>query len=1022
MLNFTGSTRKRTVNLGNRPRHNKGNFLEQNKIDRQERERQRQREHTATVIIVHVRNFLQLSAQANVFVSSWLHDFDLSPQVHPNTSADVSSDKVDGFNHWARWCAQFRFVTRFGSRTTLDLALVVFDYLSERIKASTGTVMIRDFDLAVLIRSMNKAKDRGISSERYLKGTSNIFHNIRAPLTYEIPVTLTIRNLSECLTQTNIAEILHIVFSVNIADSGTLFFLFFATIPSHILKHFGNYSDILSRSLSASLGELSKFPPAVKVCILENMLFLLQTSDPKAVVVLSEILSTMNFRFVVVPESNVADAKAADKESWDPEINSRTKPQPMSFLELHRLSSLMDSVKSSQCDANVLQDPMAQHFITQKLSQRLKVLTSLNFISQAVRLLSTNHPVLLISLVCHILHVFDESKASVCMMIATIPEFAKWMFARLLRHPVFLEIKEVGLEGDTCPKNMWAGFLEKEHILFWDLLNCYEQFLTYWLIVSKESEGFKDKILNRDDIREFCQFLKTLCLTLIFEVTDVAHVQRIKGLSLSLLSQLHAKNLRLNFLGENFWKLKTITFDIDRLLPAIIEDDQLDDSEYLSDEASSIGDSKKRLSQRRLDVADKLEVFKKVPFFVDFKARVKAFQTLVRENQRSLGTDALFFSDEINAHHVQLNINRETPFEDAFDELSMAGPDLRHKWKVTFHNAHGPEAGIDGGGLTKELLTLIVLEAIKGEKENGIGLLKETELYELYPSEDTYLRLVKGIDVPKQKMNLAYFEFLGMIIGKCLYESVLIDVKFAPFFLAKWKVNQKFKSSVNDLLYVDSNLYRNLYKLLDMSEEELRELDLDFTINEFLDNEVWEYDLLPSGGGQVQVTTSNRLTYVHLVLDFKLNKSLDIQTRHFLNGLYRIIKPNWLNMFDPFELQILIGGVSDIDIDDWKHHVLYGGYFDDDLTITLFWEVVAEMSSEERCELVKFVTSVARAPLLGFGALYPNFGINNSGSPDRLPTASTCHNLLKLPDYRDKKLLREKLLYALHANSGFDLS
>jgi ubiquitin-protein ligase E3 C len=31
-------------------------------------------------------------------------------------------------------------------------------------------------------------------------------------------------------------------------------------------------------------------------------------------------------------------------------------------------------------------------------------------------------------------------------------------------------------------------------------------------------------------------------------------------------------------------------------------------------------------------------------------------------------------------------------------------------------------------------------------------------------------------------------------------------------------------------------------------------------------------------------------------------------------------------------------------------------------------------------------------------------------------------NILKLPDYKNEKVLREKLLYAINSNSGFDLT
>lgn len=58
-----------------------------------------------------------------------------------------------------------------------------------------------------------------------------------------------------------------------------------------------------------------------------------------------------------------------------------------------------------------------------------------------------------------------------------------------------------------------------------------------------------------------------------------------------------------------------------------------------------------------------------------------------------------------------------------------------------------------------------------------------------------------------------------------------------------------------------------------------------------------------------------------------------------------------------------------------------------------------------------------------FQELYPAFCIHNGGSDlERLPTASTCMNLLKLPEFQDEALLRSKLLYAIECAAGFELS
>lgn len=55
--------------------------------------------------------------------------------------------------------------------------------------------------------------------------------------------------------------------------------------------------------------------------------------------------------------------------------------------------------------------------------------------------------------------------------------------------------------------------------------------------------------------------------------------------------------------------------------------------------------------------------------------------------------------------------------------------------------------------------------------------------------------------------------------------------------------------------------------------------------------------------------------------------------------------------------------------------------------------------------------------------LYPSFCVHYAGNEaDRLPTASTCMNLLKLPEFNDEETLRQKLLYAIESGAGFELS
>lgn len=135
-------------------------------------------------------------------------------------------------------------------------------------------------------------------------------------------------------------------------------------------------------------------------------------------------------------------------------------------------------------------------------------------------------------------------------------------------------------------------------------------------------------------------------------------------------------------------------------------------------------------------------------------------------------------------------------------------------------------------------------------------------------------------------------------------------------------------------------------------------------------------------------------------------------------------------MFNQTELQTLVGGTqASVDIADLRRNTIYGGVYvigDDGLehpSVALFWKVMEELPDEDRRKVLKFVTSTPRAPLLGFGSLNPRFSIRDAGDDQtRLPSTSTCVNLLKLPRYSVKSTCRGKLLQAVNSGAGFDLS
>ena len=66
---------------------------------------------------------------------------------------------------------------------------------------------------------------------------------------------------------------------------------------------------------------------------------------------------------------------------------------------------------------------------------------------------------------------------------------------------------------------------------------------------------------------------------------------------------------------------------------------------------------------------------------------------------------------------------------------------------------------------------------------------------------------------------------------------------------------------------------------------------------------------------------------------------MDEQFQAFVAGFHELIPADLVNVFDERELELLIGGIADIDVDDWKKHTDYRGYTESDPVIVNFWKV-----------------------------------------------------------------------------------
>ncbi|XP_077245758.1 ubiquitin-protein ligase 7 [Tasmannia lanceolata] len=369
---------------------------------------------------------------------------------------------------------------------------------------------------------------------------------------------------------------------------------------------------------------------------------------------------------------------------------------------------------------------------------------------------------------------------------------------------------------------------------------------------------------------------------------------------------------------------------------------------------------------------------------------------------------------------IEIVVRRDHIVEDGFRQLNFLGSRLKSRINVSFVSECGlSEAGLDYGGLSKEFLTDISKAAFDPE----YGLFFQTSTSERFLIPNTAARL--------RENGMQMIEFLGRVVGKALYEGILLDYSFSLVFVQKLLGRYSF---LDELSTLDPELYRNLMYVKHY-DGDVKELCLDFTVTDELLGKKVVTELKP-GGENVAVTNENKLQYVYAIADYKLNRQILPLANAFYRGLIDIISPSWLSLFNAGEFnQLLSGGKHDIDVDDLRSNTRYtGGYSEGSRTIKLFWEVITGFEPKERCMLLKFVTSCSRAPLLGFKHLQPTFTIHKVacdvplwamiGGQDveHLPSASTCYNTLKLPTYKRPSTLKNKLLYAINSNAGFELS
>ena len=177
----------------------------------------------------------------------------------------------------------------------------------------------------------------------------------------------------------------------------------------------------------------------------------------------------------------------------------------------------------------------------------------------------------------------------------------------------------------------------------------------------------------------------------------------------------------------------------------------------------------------------------------------------------------------------------------------------------------------------------------------NFGLFVETSDKFLYPNPSAPM-LYDATELPR------LYNFVGMILGKAIFENIVVGNQFAHFFLSFMGGRYNFMNLMDDLSTLDAELYKNLM-FLKSYDGDVADLCLTFSVTDDSFGGRREVDLV-SGGSRIAVTSTNRIRYCTLMAKYYLHDRLERQARAFFQGLYFVIQPELLSMFCAPELQV----------------------------------------------------------------------------------------------------------------------
>lgn len=355
--------------------------------------------------------------------------------------------------------------------------------------------------------------------------------------------------------------------------------------------------------------------------------------------------------------------------------------------------------------------------------------------------------------------------------------------------------------------------------------------------------------------------------------------------------------------------------------------------------------------------------------------------------------------------YFRVKVRRSHIVQDSLQCINNNQHNLKKSLKVQFLG----EAGIDAGGLRKEWF-LLLTKSIFNLQTGILVFIEESNFH--------WFNLVP-ID------NLDIYYLFGAILGLAIYNSTILELNFPTAF---YKLLLKEPLGFSDFQELYPLISKNLFKLKELSHEDLQAMDLTFeiTLTDLFGKTITK-ELTPNGR-KINVTSQNLDMYIEKYAKFHLIDGISRQVNTFLQGFSSVTSGNALSLFSAKEIELLLCGNEEgkLDLDVFRSITKYLGWPDKNEhadtceVVNWFWDYLKEQSYNGQKRFLTFVSGSDRIPATGIQNL--NFTIRRVGKDsDRLPVAHTCFNELELYEYSSKDKLYNKLDMAINGSSGFGI-